>query len=159
MEDPAMPLERYKEQNLDVIRSYYGVNQADRALMNEILEIQFAGSIDLVVDGASHFYAETKAAFETVLPYMSPGGIYVIEDWSWAHDPPAQQPGHIWADRPALTNLIFELVMMLPGGGIIDHLAFGPGMMWVRRGWKPLPKRDFRVDDHTPKRGRTLTLI
>jgi hypothetical protein len=40
--------------------------------------------MNLVVDDASHTYEDTKASFETLFPLLQPGGIYAIEDWSWA---------------------------------------------------------------------------
>ena len=40
----------------------------------------------------------------------------------------AQQPGHYWADKPALTNLMFQLVMMQCDPGIIDYIVMRPGL-------------------------------
>jgi capsular polysaccharide biosynthesis protein len=159
VQGPVIPLENYRSRYPNVITAHYGVDQADRTAMREVIETDFAEPIDLVVDDASHFYEETKAAFETVFPYVRPGGIYVVEDWSWAHDAGAQQPDHYWADKPALTNLIFQLVMMQCDPGIIDYIVMRPGLAWVRRGSRPLPKGSFCIDEHTPSRGRTLNLI
>lgn len=157
---PVVPLETYRQRHHDVITTRYGIDQADRSAMTEVLETEFRAPPDLVVDDASHLYEHTKTAFETVFPYLSPGGIYVIEDWSWAHEPAAQDDGHFYWDKAALTNLIFELTILHGGDrGIIDYLAFDAGLMWARKGWKPAPKGDFRLGGHAPKRGRLLTAI
>jgi predicted O-methyltransferase YrrM len=70
----------------DVVRPYYGVDQADRGRLSQIVAAEFGGAhIDLVVDDASHFYDETRASFEVLFPHLRPGGVFVIEDWSWQH--------------------------------------------------------------------------
>jgi len=128
--------------------------------MTGILEKEFSEPIDLVVDDASHCYEETKATFEIVFPYIRPGGIYVIEDWAWAHVPEGQRSDHYLSHRFALTNLVFELVMIYgANSGVMEGIELRPGMMWVKKGWKGVPKGTFRVVNYTPKRGRTLNLI
>ena len=68
----------------------------------------------MVFDDASQWYAETKASFNAIFPFLRSGGYYIIEDWGWAHWPGDrwQKDGGIWSDRPALSNLIIELVML-----------------------------------------------
>jgi hypothetical protein len=158
--EPPAPLEAYRHRHPGAITPYFGVDQGNRPLVEQILSAEFAAGVDLVVDDASHLYAETKAAFETAFPHLNPGGIYAIEDWNWAHGEAAQRPDHPYATKPALSNLVFELLMLFgTDRGMIDHVGFGPGIMWVRRGWQPLPEGEFRLDDHTPKRGRILNRI
>jgi predicted O-methyltransferase YrrM len=74
----------------DVVRPYYGVDQADVHRLSEIIEKEFLGTpIDLVIDDASHLYEQTRASFEVLFPRVRPGGLYIIEDWAadhqWAH--------------------------------------------------------------------------
>jgi predicted O-methyltransferase YrrM len=159
--DPAIPLENYRRRWAPgVIRTYYGVDQADRTKVTTILEEEFSSPIDLVIDDASHCYEETKTTFEIVFPYLRPGGIYVIEDWGWAHAPEGQLPDHFLADRFALTNLVFELIMIYGSeSNVIQNIEFSPGMMWIKKGSAQVPIRTFRVENYAPKRGRTLNLI
>jgi len=158
--EPVIPLETYRQRHHDAITTRYGIDQADRPAMTQVLEAEFRAPLDLVVDDASHLYEQTKTTFETVFPYLNPGGIYVIEDWSWAHESAAQHDGDFYWDKAALTNLIFELIILHGGDrGIIDYLSFDAGLMWARKGWKSLPKGDFRLADHAPKRGRMLAAI
>ena len=63
VQGPVIPLENYRSRYPNVITAHYGVDQADRTAMREVIETDFAEPIDLVVDDASHFYEETKAAF------------------------------------------------------------------------------------------------
>jgi len=99
----------------NIIRPYYGVNQADAKTVTQIIKSELNNEpIDVVFDDASHFYAETKASFNTIFPFLRQGGYYIIEDWAWAHWPTDrwQKDGGIWADKLALSNLIFELLML-----------------------------------------------
>jgi len=158
---PVVPLERYQKDHAPgVFRVHYGVDQSDRQRLAEILDSDLSEPLDLVVDDASHWYEQTKATFEAVLPYLRPKGIYVIEDWSWAHSAAAQDPAHYWASQAALTNLCFELIVAYAAGtGLITSLALTAGLMWVERGWLQVPSRGFRLADYTPMRGRRLGLL
>ena len=71
LSEPVEALVKYissrdKAQN---IRPYYGVNQADRPAMEQILSAEFPErDIDLIVDDASHLYGETREAFASHFP-------------------------------------------------------------------------------------------
>lgn len=139
---------------------YHGVDQGSAAQLSPILDAHFADGLDLVIDDASHWYEETKASFETVFPYVRPGGWYVIEDWPWAHAPPWQEPGNLWEEKSALSNLVFEiLVAHGTNTNLIDLVIFSPGLMYMRRGGLVLPRGKFRLCDYQLARGRTLPKI
>ena len=71
-----------------VVRTFGEVDQADRGRLAEIAEEAFeGGALDLVVDDCSHLYEPTRASFNELFPRLRPGGVYVIEDWEWAHSP------------------------------------------------------------------------
>ncbi len=68
----------------DRVHLHYGVDQADRARLAQIVTDAFTDApLDLVIDDASHRLAETTASFETLFPRLRPGGVFVIEDWNW----------------------------------------------------------------------------
>jgi hypothetical protein len=71
---------------------HFGTSQCDGDKLSQIVLGEPADELDLVADDASHTYEETRASFEFLFPLLSPGGIYVIEDWSWAHHPDYQSP-------------------------------------------------------------------
>lgn len=78
---PVAPLQRFiAEMELAArVKPIYGVDQADQLALTQIVEQEFpAQDIDLVVDDASHWYAQTRAAFAVLFPYVRPGGLYVI---------------------------------------------------------------------------------
>lgn len=100
----------------DRIRIYHNVQQQDEKRLRQIIDYEFKGEgIDFVIDDASHFYQYTRDSFEVVFPYLNRGAKYVIEDWNWAHMPGQYQTTK-WADKDALTNLVFELVMLAGSG-------------------------------------------
>jgi len=168
LSDPARARD-YKNPALDEIlrrhsltervKLHFSVSQDNRAAVSEILDREFAGEpLDLVIDDASHYYEHSRTSFEIAFPRLRAGGLYVIEDWQWAHSPDYQSGGPFHG-RPALTNLIFELLV-----------AFGshPDLFWnivvrdwfvaVTRGSMPLAA-DFRLDDLMRMRGAKLSLI
>lgn len=75
-----------EEQGLaDVVRTFYGVDQRDRENLAAIVDEEFEGPIDLIIDDASHLYQPTRNSFEELFPRLREGGIYMIEDWRWEH--------------------------------------------------------------------------
>ena len=143
------------------VKLHFGVSQSDRAAVTKIMDSEFAGEkIDLVIDDASHHYEFSRKSFEIAFPRLREGGLYIIEDWQWAHmDVAEYQSGAKFGDKPALTNFIFELL-----------IAYGshPDLFWnivvrdwfiaLQKGSKPLPD-DFNLDDLLRMRGKSLSLI
>ena len=86
---------------------HWGADAADRALLAQVCEGDFGGGqLDLVIDDASHFLEPTRASFEELFPRLRPGGVYVIEDWAWAH-----REVDLWPERAPLSRLVLELVL------------------------------------------------
>lgn len=93
----------------DRVALHYGVSQSDEAALKERISDFFAGeTIDVVIDDASHMYQFSKDSFEILFPLQSPGGLYAIEDWAWAHW--ANTAFDTW-DGIALSSLIMQFVM------------------------------------------------
>lgn len=138
------------------IYTYYGRFQEKPGTLQAARQ-NFPDGIDLIVDDASHRYAQTKATFEMLFPLLRTGGHYVIEDWGWSHRPAQQNPGHGDADLPALTNLIFELVIIASQSGVIDSLHIDQGLISVRKG--PGMLGDNAFDFRRCLRGRDLPKI
>jgi hypothetical protein len=130
--------------------------------MGTILENEFPErDIDLVIDDASHFYEETKAAFNIVFPFLRPGGLYVIEDWSWAHwQGEWQESENHFADKRPLTNLIFELTMACPSQpDIISDVSITRAMAFIKRGRGNLNREEFDISDLYLTRGKPFKPI
>jgi SAM-dependent methyltransferase len=143
------------------VKLHFGVSQADPAAVKAIMDSDFAGQkLDLVIDDASHHYDLSRKSFEIIFPRLREGGLYIIEDWQWAHMNDARyQSGEVFGSQPALTNFIFELLV-----------AYGshPDLFWnivvrdwfvaVQKGSKALPE-DFSLDEMLRMRGKKLSLI
>lgn len=148
----------------DSIRPYYGVDQADRDRLTEILESELGGaSLDVVIDDASHRYAPTLASFETLFPRVRPGGLYVIEDWVGLHTVAAAVaqsladgvPGaatairdHLESGAPQeepLSRLAVEFMLTQTSpANVISEVVVNRHWIAARRGDAELPNR-FRL--------------
>jgi len=142
----------------NIIKPYYGVNQADAKTVTQIIKSEFNDEpIDVVFDDASHFYAETKASFNIIFPFLRQGGYYIIEDWSWAHWPGDlwQKDGGIWADKPALSNLIFELTMLCATHPkLIESVNINHNNAIVKKGRAANVGTDFDISNLYNNRGK-----
>ena len=118
---------------------HFATSQSDQGALGRIVHDELAGELDLVVDDASHAYKETKASFEFLFPLLRAGGIYVIEDWSWAHAPQYQGPEAPCARRPALTNLLFEQIMLLGSTSAIAEIRVCKPLYLIRKGLLAAP--------------------
>lgn len=122
----------------DAVRTHYGVDQGDVDALSAVIAADHgAEQLDLVVDDASHLYRETRTSFEVLFARLRPGGRYVIEDWGWAHfpEPAWQEGGGIWHDRPALTNLVIEILMIAAtGADLIANVDVVRDMVTITRG-------------------------
>jgi Methyltransferase domain len=145
----------------DKLKLHFGVSQDNRVAVTNIIDREFAGEpIDLIIDDASHYYENSRKSFEIAFPRLREGGLYIIEDWQWAHmDSPEYQSGEKFGDQAALTNFIFELL-----------IAYGahPDLFWniVVRDWFVAVQKgskqvgaDFRLDELLRMRGKSLWLI
>jgi predicted O-methyltransferase YrrM len=101
---------------------HFGASQCDGEILRQIVRGELADELDLVVDDASHMYEETKASFELLFPLLRPGGIYIIEDWSWAHHSNYQSPDAEFSKHHALSNLLFEQIMLLGSTLLISEI-------------------------------------
>ena len=160
--NPVPALAAYIESRgkADAIHAHYGIDQSNREAMETLLVNEFPRhDIDLVIDDASHLYQQTRAAFNICFPYLAPGGLYVIEDWAWAH-----WTGDFWqgADSPfagqtALSNLLIELFMLSASrSDLIDNLFIDHNMVVVRRGEGEIPPGPFDLGEHYLLRGKTF---
>jgi SAM-dependent methyltransferase len=138
----------------------YGVDQADRQRLNEIVDEQFGHEqLDLVIDDASHFLDETRSSFNSLFPRLRPGGVYIIEDWSWAHGPmdlPDDTTG-FYPEREPLTKLLFELVLACGSNpDLIEKIEINSNSAFVWRGASTVEAKDFDIARCSLARGRNL---
>lgn len=150
----------------DAIRLHGGIDQADRGRLAEIVAGDFGDEpLDLVIDDCSHLYAETRASFNELFPRLGPGGVFVIEDWPWAHTPPGTGPdeeeafpgGDAFRNEEPLTRLIFELILAIPAlPGLIAEVTVDIGAVVVRRGNAEVGPDELDISARLDERGRAL---
>jgi SAM-dependent methyltransferase len=146
------------QNSADSIRLHYGVDQGDQVALRRILRENFAPrSLDLCVDDCSHLYGPTKASLNVLLPWLRPGGVFIIEDWGWAH-----WQGEYWQTegggyapgQPALTNLIFELIMLSASRpDLIERVNIAPSVAVLIRGKGEIDDTDFDISSSYLTRG------
>jgi hypothetical protein len=143
----------------DKVKLHFSVSQDDRAAVTAVIDQEFGGEeIDLVIDDASHYYEHSRKSFEIVFPRLRQGGLYIIEDWQWSHSPDYQNGGPFHG-KPALTNLIFELLIAYGGHpDVFWNIVVRDWFVAIQKGSRPLGA-DFRLDDLMRMRGKSLELI
>jgi predicted O-methyltransferase YrrM len=156
IEPDAPHLRRYLERHDlgEIVRTNFAVAQDDGPTLRAAIAKDAVGPlVDLIVDDASHQHAQTRASVEILLPFLRPGGAYVIEDWAWGHH--ANWPAGLWADRPLMSPLLSELTLVCGrASGVIDRIEIDPNFAVLWRGAATLPKNgEFKLADHYVLRG------
>jgi len=143
----------------DRLSFHYGVSQDDEARVLAVIDAKLNGSPDMVIDDASHYYSHSRRSFEIVFPRLAAGGLYVIEDWAWAHWDGWQTPGGQLWEHPALTNLVFELCMLAGSSrNLVSEIHVSRPYVIVRKHCGVMPG-PFRLDEHIVNRGQKLVPI
>ncbi|MCV2891177.1 class I SAM-dependent methyltransferase [Ruegeria aquimaris] len=152
---PIVALEEYRADKPH-IATYYGRYQ-DKEGTRMAARQNFPDGIDLVVDDASHLYEQTKMTFKMLFPMVRAGGHYVIENWTWSHRPAYQNTDSIWADLPAMSNLVLELVIMASQSPVIESIHVDRGLVCVRKGRGVFKEEMFDLSGCL--RGKSLTVL
>lgn len=141
------------------VRTFHGVDQADRKRLGEILSAELGEEpIDLVIDDASHRLRETRESFHVAFPRLRPGGLFVLEDWSTEHSLEqalAKDPAALaridadtdWRPPPTpLSRLVLEIVL---GAGsrpdVFAHVELLQEWAAIERGAAALDRDAFDV--------------
>jgi len=84
---------------------------------------------------------------------LRPGGLYIIEDWAWAHWSEFQGPGHPWANETELTRLIVQLVELAGSSTeVVGSVVVYQGFAVVERGTAALADEPFEIESHISRR-------
>jgi hypothetical protein len=144
----------------DRISAHFGVSQADGPKVRDIIARDFGGRpIDIIIDDASHDLALTRASFEIAFPHLRAGGLYIIEDWGWAHWDGVWQK-ELWTEKPALSNLVFELIMACTSRrDVIARVDVSPYFVAVRKGETAVDPNSFELSALYLTRGKQLNLL
>ncbi|MGA2800801.1 MAG: class I SAM-dependent methyltransferase [Verrucomicrobiota bacterium] len=136
---------------------HYNVSQDNGEAIRSIVASEFGDNpIDLIIDDASHQYELSRRTFEIAFPLLRPGGIYVLEDWGWAHWPHFEQ----WQDAPALSNLVFQLTALCAAHSeLIQDMRIFPVFLFIKKSGSPSPKTELTLDSLIGTRAERLNLI
>jgi cephalosporin hydroxylase len=159
--NPALDEIMFAHNLAEKVKLYFGTSQADAAAVNAIIDREFGDEpIDLVIDDASHHYDLSRKSFEIIFPRLREGGLYLIEDWQWAHMDDARfQTGEVFGGQPALSNFIFELLIAYGGNpDLFWNIVVRDWFVAIQKGSRRLPV-GFDLDDLLRMRGKRLTLI
>lgn len=146
------------------VRIYLGVDQADQRALGRIYSTEFTDQpLDLVVDDASHFFEESRSTFRALFPRLRPGGMYIIEDWAWAHWRgdywQKERGGDYFFRKLPLSNLLIELMLMCAGSPeVVRTVIFNSVVIYVERGDGTL-EPGFEPSDHCFNRGDPIPKI
>jgi predicted O-methyltransferase YrrM len=107
------PLERFLDAHglRGTVVPHYGVDQANPQQLDEVMAAEFDDPVDLIIDDASHLEPQTRASFNRLFPHLRPGGLYIIEDWAWAHSAVGPKPTSYHGVTP-LSALVCELIIV-----------------------------------------------
>lgn len=165
---PSGELARYivKSRAEETLRPYYGVNQTDIKRLDKILKDEFQGeALDLVIDDASHFLDETRVSFNFLFPKLRDGGLYIIEDWSWAHYESEKIPPMLkdFENKPALTNILIEAAMSCKSNpGLVADITINQKFAVITRGGAVISDGCFDLSEsyfYKGERGGLSTLL
>ena len=89
---------------------------------------------------------------------------YIIEDWGWAHwkNEFWQEKGGPWPKDPPLTNLIFEVSMLLASRpDLVESVFLLPAYAVIKRGAGGLDRSpgSFDVSNSYLNRGKKVKLL
>lgn len=151
----------------DCIHTHWGIDQGDTDALRRIVAAEFSdGTIDLVIDDASHYLAPTRASFETLFPLVRPGGRYVIEDWSWGCWPQMPKDAHPSGTELSplvhrITDTIGSMTRFLSEtdqgnyelSPLIASVTITADLLFVERGPVPADQvRDFTLEGYITRR-------
>lgn len=69
----------------EAVRPFGGVSRAGADRVSQsVADRSGDARLGLVADDASHFFGETKAAFDVPFPRLAPGGLFLVEEPQWS---------------------------------------------------------------------------
>ena len=136
-----------------------GINQADSEAVKKVVNREFgARPIDLVIDDASHQYAETVSSFNVLFPRLRPGGLFIIEDWQWSMHPAVAEMDY-FKGKPSLSNLVVQCMFLCAlRPDLISTVAVNPNSVFITRG-PAAEVADFDIGKLATNRGAPVPVV
>lgn len=141
------------------ISTHFGCDQGDRESLERIINHDFGdAALDLVIDDASHLLAPSTSSFNTLFPRLRPGGIFVLEDWSWEHFLESQAGAEkLTRELDGFSTLCLQAVVASGfRPDIISKVTIERGIAVIHRGEAELDPESFRLDQCIGKLGESF---
>ena len=141
------------------IKAHFGCDQGNVAHLSEIVNGDFGGEqLDIVADDASHQLAPSTTTFNYLFPRLRPGGIYVLEDWSWEHYAEATSGLEYWEELVSqFGRLTLKMVLACAyAPDVFASLKLQRGIAVLQRGPAELEPAGFDLDNYLGTRGKGL---
>lgn len=140
------------------IRTHFGCDQGDAQKLAALVDGDFDGPLDLVVDDASHLLPPSIESFNVLFPRLRSGGIYVIEDWSWEHYSERMIGKDFHADRlTGFARLVLSATLASAySPDAVAKVVSTRGVAIIYRGEATLEPRGFDLNDLLGDRGQQL---
>jgi len=141
------------------IRTHFGCDQGDVIQLGAVLDSDFGQQVlDLVIDDASHQLIPSMASFNLLFPRLRPGGIFVIEDWSWEHFAEREYGLSFtgWSITGFAKLTLMTVLACAYSPDIIAKVTLRRGMAVVHRGPGSLQPGEFKLDNLLGERGQQL---
>ena len=138
----------------DKIKLYWQTDQQDAVKLQQIVKTEFDADIHMIIDDASHWYEPTLNSFQTLFPHVAPGGLYIIEDWSWSYWPEFCGKHGWWKDKTSLMKLV-SLIIEAAGTSdyYIANVSIYQGFIAIERSQNPMDKDyPFILEDNILRR-------
>ena len=163
LEDTTTPLfkEYLSNPRMANARFYTGIDQSNQEELGRIAlqERLIDRGVDLVIDDASHLYKQTKLSFEYLFPCLREGGVFVIEDWGWAHWNNDFWQKSAFPGEIALSTLIMQAVMSSGSKpGRIAGIHIDSGLAIITRGPDEIPLSD-PIENYYLNRGKIFPML
>ena len=141
------------------IRTHFECDQGDVVDVKKVLEDDFGKQpIDMVIDDASHRLEPSTISFNILFPRIRPGGIFVIEDWSWEHYAEGQAgPDHLADQVTGFARLALEASLVCAHRpDVIAKVVLMRGIAIIYRGPVELAAEGFSISELLGERGKKL---
>lgn len=141
------------------IRAHFDCDQGDAPKLSRLVDSDFGDSaLDLVIDDASHMLGPSMVSFNVLFPRLRPGGIFVLEDWSWEHfSEGLVGPSY---DEESVTGFarlaLLAVLVSAQCPDIIAKVVLLRGIAIIYRGTQELEPEGFDIESLLGERGAQL---
>jgi len=141
------------------ISTHFNSDQGDVGMLKEILKKDFGDELlDVVIDDTSHNFIPSLVSFNVLFPRLKPGGIFVIEDWSWEHfSESGGGPDYMVEKTTGFARLVLMATLASAyRPGIITKVVLQRGIAVIYRGQESLDPESFDINEQLGERGHAL---